>query len=254
MLIWNDYIVTVDKTNMLKMWNLETLDNDPSQDIIVPDGIQTIALIPDTDLMVAFTYTGDIIIWNLVTKMIEKTLIGHTAEITNFKFAKNMLATISRDHTVKAWNLEDGTFKSTYNEGNILLIYKDLIVTSRDVWNPMTGEKKLYNNGREVRYITQHPYKDLIVTSTFFGTIKFWDPKDWWCFKETNFYSKAIYSMVFLNDQLIIGFDNIIKVIDLEKDFAMNDIEIKGSVEMLLATSDNRLVSAFKDGGVVIWR
>lgn len=252
MLIWNDHIVTVDKTT-LKMWNLETLD--PSQDIIIPGRIQKIALIPNTDLMVAFTYTGDILIWNLVTKIIEKTLIGHTAEIINFKFAKNILATISRDHTVKVWNLEDGTFKSTYNEGNVLLIYKDLIVTSRDVWNPITGEKKLYNNGRDVTYITQHPYKDLIVTSSFFGTIKFWDPKDWWCFKEINFWQQAVHSIVFLNDRLIVGLGNMIKVIDINKEFTI--IDIKGSNNLLLASpsgNDNRLVSASKDGGVVIWR
>lgn len=114
------------------------------------------------------------------------TLSGHTDAVLSVRFCKpGTLASGSRDHTIRIWDIESGTCLSvlTGHTGAIhcLRIHNDLLVsgsadTTAKIWSVSTGQC-LHTLGGHPSYVTIAEFNDsytLLATGSGGGLIKIW--------------------------------------------------------------------------------
>jgi WD40 repeat protein len=78
-------------------------------------GVQDIAFSPDGKKLVSGSRDKTIRFWNPADGTLERTLTGHTDEVTGVAFSPDgaLLASCSRDDTIRLWNTSDGTMART---------------------------------------------------------------------------------------------------------------------------------------------
>ncbi len=70
-------------------------------------GVYAVAFSPDDRTLATGSFDGDIRLWDTVTGLAKKILIGHTESVTSLAFSPNgdMLVSGSSDHTVRLWEI-----------------------------------------------------------------------------------------------------------------------------------------------------
>ena len=153
--------------------------------------VSTIAVIPNSTLIIAGSYEGPITIWDTVTGECKRTLIGHDRSVTSIKVTSDgtQIVSGSYDATIKIWNLFSGQCKTLTGHESwvnaVALTHDDtrIISGSSDhtikIWNTLSGDciKTLIGHSNEVKAVTVTPDGKHIVSGSQASdeSIKIWD-------------------------------------------------------------------------------
>jgi WD40 repeat protein len=171
-----------------KIWDLPSgrqvlsLDN--------KEKVSTVGFSPFGKRAVSGTKSGNVNVWNIPTGEQDKTLRGHTGEVTQAVFTNDgkYLLTSSADSTIRLWNLETGNMEKIYighlDKVNGISISPDgnyFVSCSDDgnvlMWEIMTEELVGIFEGHKgsVKTATFSPRGNYIVTGGVDGKVKKWD-------------------------------------------------------------------------------
>lgn len=82
--------------------------------------IESLAFSPDASLLAAGTGQGEILLWNIQRKRVEKILSGHRKGVNQVIFNSNgkLLASAGNDGAVRVWDISTGTAIKTFNSSS----------------------------------------------------------------------------------------------------------------------------------------
>jgi WD40 repeat protein len=152
----------------IKIWDIQSQICLQTWQLLAP--VYRIALSPDGRMLASSSNCGDVLLWDVATGQLIKTLTGHSLTVVDVAFQPqgHLLASGSFDTTIKIWDLETGECLQTLAE-------HQQIVTAIDF----------------------HPQGHKLVSGSFDTTIKIWDLESGLCLQTIQQHSKTVIDVLF---------------------------------------------------------
>ncbi|HZZ80657.1 MAG TPA: hypothetical protein VFE62_19295 [Gemmataceae bacterium] len=189
----SDTLLIAGSQRKIRFWNF-----DQKKETGVLEGheatIKAIAVSPDLSTIVSGSQDGAVIIWMMQTKRpFGPTLKAHNGEVTAVAFTpdkeSSFFVTASNDRTIKVWSIEgmSATVKTTLDAqcGVLALAFsadgKTLYSAGDDNlirrWDFPSGKQSGTFKGHEDIVVSVAVRGDMLISSGFDKTIRFWDAK-----------------------------------------------------------------------------
>ena len=239
------------------------------------------ALILASGKVITVALDGIIKVWDFSkeskdTKKPLTMLGGHTSGITDvIEFGKNRIVTVSKDKTVRKWNVETGDELFCYKmdvpltcikkvDDNLIAVGgTDKSIYILDFSNDLVKEEEL----DKVLISRMEEHKDLItdlematnkrlVSASADKTICVWDLNKYKLIKKLEGHTEGVQCLKILKDgNLSSGsFDNTIKIWDLNKYICIKTLKgHTGHVFCLNQLLDGKLISGASDWSLIAW-
>ena len=258
----------------IKIWDIGNGDCIHSWQLLKP--IYGITLSNDSQTLVSGCESGDILLWNVATGELLKTLIGHTSTVTNTAFQPGgmLLASSSDDSTIKLWNLATGECVSTLSEhtyaiwsiafnscGTQLISGSD--DTSIKIWDVQTGLclQTIPAGSRAIIAVVFSPDDQKIISASQDLTIRVWETlqlDNWQCTRVLQGHQNNIWSIgLDSSGKTLISSDlsGVLKVWDLESGQSLKTFRSVSTAFRSLAfhPTSNLLASSSEDGKIRLW-
>ena len=218
--------------------------------------------------MIAFGRNNDVIIMDILNQEIVYTLSGHTQTVKSVAFNGDILASASKDRTIKLWNVQTGELIDTFTNRNIifslefspdgnLLCYNNGI--DINVRNLTTGEITVLRGHTEnIVTITFNPIGNILASCCFDNTIKLWNIETGDEIRTLIGHNDCVLSGAFSSDGRLLAsgsFDKSIILWDVETG---NEIKTLTShtnwVRSLIFSPDNKkLISGSRNTTIKVW-
>ncbi|KAG0170023.1 hypothetical protein DFQ28_004966 [Apophysomyces sp. BC1034] len=137
------------------------------------------------NILVTGSSDKTVMVWDLGTGEVLRTLKGHTRSVRTLQFDGTKLVTGSMDHTLRIWNYHSGKCIRTlegHTAGVIHLHFNSQILASGSadhtvrVWNFAAGEcYTLTGHLDAVNNVRIHQHSNYLLSSSDDGTIRVWD-------------------------------------------------------------------------------
>jgi WD40 repeat protein len=186
-------------------------------------GIFAIAFSPDSQLIAAAEYNGNIYIGLVANKRIPLLLTGHTSWVWSVAFSPDgrVLASASQDGTVRLWDVETGQARHVLQVDNYHVMSLSFSPARVDLpsgkayilatahgdgamrwWNVATGEPlgNCSRHARQVFSVRFSPDGKLLATGSDDGTVKIWDAVSGDCVQTLTEHTKRVWSVRFSPD------------------------------------------------------
>jgi WD40 repeat protein len=151
--------------------------------------VWSVAFSPDGSRLASGAEDGKVYIWDVATRRLERTLVGHTDSVYSVAFSPDgcLLASGSKDGTVRVWDGLGGAGRSVLTGHGIVLCVafnadgRCLVSGGADdsvrFWDPLTGTELRAPLPHDSRSFTValHPAKDRLAAGTLGGLIHLWD-------------------------------------------------------------------------------
>ncbi len=171
----------------IKIWHLNT--DKPRPTFGIASNVWSVALSPDGKNVASSSGDGSISIWNLQTRTLRRTLIGHSDTVWSVAISPDgqTLVSGSKDKTVKIWNFQTGALLRTLSGHSdrvrSVAISPDgqtVVSSSWDksikIWNLQTGKllRTLTGHSGYVNSVAISPDSKIIASGSDDETIKLW--------------------------------------------------------------------------------
>jgi WD40 repeat protein len=275
-------IFTADSTKLIsssfdrhiKIWDLSNGECIKSWQSLEP--IYGINLSHDGQILASSCESGDILLWNVSTGKLLKTLIGHTSTASNTAFQPGgiLLASGSFDSTIKLWNLVTGECIQTLTEHNDVVwsiafnscgtqLISGSFDTSIKIWDVQTGLclQTIPANSRAISVILFGPDDQKIISASQDLTIQIWETvqlDNWQCTRVLQGHQNNIWSIVLdSTGKTLISSDlsGVLKIWDLESGQSLKTFRSVSTAFRALAfqSTSNLLASSSEDGKIRLW-
>jgi WD40 repeat protein len=258
----------------IKIWDLGNGDCIQSWQSLVP--IYGINLSNDGHILASSCESGDILLWNVSTGELLKTLIGHTSTATNIAFQPGgiLLASGSFDSTIKLWNLVTGECVNTLTEHTDVIwsiafnsfgtqLISGSFDTSIKIWDVQAGLclQTIPANVRAISVVMFSPDDQKIISASQDSTIQIWEATqldNWQCIRVLQGHQNNIWSIALdSSGKTLISSDlsGILKIWDLESGQSLKTFRSASTAFRALAfhPTSNLLASSSEDGKIRLW-
>ncbi len=182
-------------------------------------GIFALAIGPDNRLVVTGEYSGNLLVWHIDNKQLQRKLVGHTNWIWAVAFSPDgrTIASASQDGTVRLWDATTGecdrvlsvdsyhvlslSFRPQTANGAIVLATAHGDGKVR-LWQVTTGAiiRTIEAHAKQVFSVRFSPDGRSIATSSDDLTVKIWDATTGECLRTLTAYTKRVWSVRFSPD------------------------------------------------------
>lgn len=151
------------------------------------EDVHSVAFSPDGRLLVSGSYDQTIKLWDTDTGALQRVFYGHTGGILAVAISSSLVISSSSDNTIKLWDAATGILQHTLqfpeyvqsltlspDEQSLILGHSDGTIT---IWGTdyKSPKRKIWGNISTISTVAISPCGQLLVSSSYSGTIRLWD-------------------------------------------------------------------------------
>ncbi|RUS92892.1 hypothetical protein DSM106972_097870 [Dulcicalothrix desertica PCC 7102] len=238
------------------------------QTFLCSASVRAIAISPDGETFASGDDDKDIVLWDIKTRTLIRTLKGHSSFISSLAFSPDgqTLASGSWDNTIKLWNLKIYTLTGQSAVRSIAFSPDGQTLASASddksikLWNLKTKEliRTITGHSNIVYSIAFSPDGQTIASGSFDKTVKLWDLNTGQLVRTFTGHSDWLMSVIFSPDGQTIASgsnDNTIKMWDLKKGDLIFTLEgHSNDVNSIAFSYDGKIIaSGSEDTTIKLW-